>query len=53
MPRFEGQWNMYRQREEYVTTARYGLGAGDVANLVVCVCKKDADSVVTATVSRS
>lgn len=53
MPKFEGQWNMYRQREEYVTTARYGLGAGDVANLVVCVCKKDADSVVTATVSRS
>ena len=53
MPRFEGDWNMYRQREEYVTTARYGLGAGDKANLVVAVCKKDADSVVTATVSRS
>lgn len=53
MPRFEGQWNMYRQREEYVTTARYGLGMGDVENLVVAVVKKDAASVVTATVSRS
>lgn len=53
MPRYEGQWNMYRQREEYVTTARYGLGVGEPANLVVALVKKDADSVVTATVSRS
>lgn len=47
MPKFEGQWNMYRQREEYVTTARYGLGIGDIENLVVAICKKDAKSVVT------
>lgn len=47
MPKFEGQWNMNKQREEYVTTARYGVGMGDVANLVVIVCK-DVDSTVTA-----
>ena len=49
MPKFEGQWNMYRQREEYVTTARYGLGMGDKENLVVAICKKDADSTVSVT----
>lgn len=48
MPRFEGTWNMYRQREEYVTTARYGLGLGDIENLVVAIVKKDSKSVVTA-----
>ena len=47
MPKFEGQWNMAKQREEYVTTARYGLGAGDVENLIVILCK-DTDSVITA-----
>jgi len=47
MPKFEGQWNMNKQREEYVTTARYGVGMGDAANLVVIVCK-DVDSTVTA-----
>jgi hypothetical protein len=47
MPKFEGAWNMYRQREEYVTTARYGLGIGDIENLVVAVCKKDGKSSVT------
>lgn len=53
MPKFEGQWNMYRQREEYLTTARYGIGMGDVENMVVAIVKKDAASVVTATVARS
>lgn len=47
MPKFEGQWNMNKQREEYVTTARYGVGMGDTANLVVIVCK-DVDSTITA-----
>lgn len=47
MPKFEGQWNMAKQREEYVTVARYGLGAGDKENLVVIVCK-DTGSTVTA-----
>lgn len=47
MPKFEGQWNMNKQREEYVTTARYGVGLGDVANLVVIICQ-DVDSTITA-----
>lgn len=47
MPKFEGQWNMAKQREEYVTIARYGLGAGDKENLVVIVCS-DTDSTITA-----
>lgn len=47
MPKFEGQWNMAKQREEYVTIARYGLGLGDVENLVVILCK-DVDSTITA-----
>lgn len=47
MPKFEGQWNMAKQREEYVTIARYGLGAGDKENLVVIVCK-DTGSTITA-----
>ena len=45
MPKFEGQWNMSKQREEYVTVARYGLGAGDKENLVVILCS-DTDSVI-------
>lgn len=47
MPKFEGQWNMAKQREEYVTIARYGLGAGDKENLVVIVCA-DTGSTITA-----
>ena len=47
MPKFEGQWNMAKQREEYVTIARYGLGLGDEANLVVILCK-DTGSTITA-----
>ena len=43
MPKFEGQWNMAKQREEYVTIARYGLGTGDLENLVVILCA-DTDS---------
>lgn len=47
MPKFEGQWNMAKQREEYVTVARYGLGMGDEENLIVILCK-DAGSTITA-----
>ena len=43
MPKFEGQWNMNKQREEYVTIARYGLGLGDVENMIVILCQ-DVDS---------
>ena len=47
MPKFEGRWNMAKQREEYVTIARYGLDVGDQENLVVILCK-DTDSTITA-----
>lgn len=43
MPYFEGKWNMDKQREEYVTIARYGLGTGDIENMVVILCS-DVDS---------
>lgn len=47
MPKFEGEWNMRKQRQEYVTVARYGLGMGDEENLIVILCK-DTDSTITA-----
>jgi hypothetical protein len=47
MPKFEGRWNMAKQREEYVTVARYGIDVGDQENLVVILCK-DTDSTITA-----
>lgn len=46
MPKFEGRWNMAKQREEYVTVARYGLDVGDQENLVVILCK-DTDSTIS------
>lgn len=45
MPKFEGEWNMKKQREEYVTIARYGLDTGDKENLIVILCK-DTDSTI-------
>jgi hypothetical protein len=36
---------MAKQREEYVTVARYGLDIGDAENLVVALCK-DTDSTI-------
>jgi hypothetical protein len=45
MPKFEGEWNMKKQREEYVTIARYGIDAGDKENLIVILCK-DTDSTI-------
>lgn len=47
MPKFEGRWNMAKQREEYVTVARYGLDLGDEENLVTILCR-DTDSTITA-----
>lgn len=46
-PYFEGEWNKDKQREEYVTIARYGLDLGDVENMVVIMCQ-DVDSTITA-----
>jgi hypothetical protein len=37
MPKVDGQYNMNKQREEYVTTARYGLKVYRPENLVVCI----------------
>lgn len=51
MPKFEGQWNMAKQREEYVTIARYGLGLGDKENLITIICKDGTNSVVTQQVA--
>lgn len=47
MPKFEGEYNFRKQREEYVTVARYGLDLGDFENLIVILCK-DTDSTITA-----
>lgn len=49
MPKFEGEWNMHKQREEYVTTARYGVGVGDKENMVVIQCANNGK--FTATVA--
>ena len=49
MPTFEGKWNMDKQREEYVTVARYGLDLGDKENLIVILCS-DTNSTITASV---
>ena len=40
MPKVDGQYNMNKQREEYVTTARYGLKVYRLENLV-CVLTDD------------
>ena len=47
MPKFEGSWNMHKQREEYVTVARYGLDLGDKENMIVILCA-DSNSTITA-----
>ena len=44
MPKVDGEWNKDFQREEYVTTARYGLKVYRPENLVVCIT--DTDQVV-------
>ena len=37
MPKVDAEYNMHKQREEYVTTARYGLKVYRPENLVVCI----------------
>lgn len=44
MPKFESQWNMVARQEECVTVGRYGLGAGDTANLVSILCAASSES---------
>ena len=41
MPKVDGQYNMNKQREEYVTTARYGLKVYRPENLVVVITDDD------------
>jgi hypothetical protein len=38
MPKFEGKWDMDERCEKYATVARYGIGAGDKANLFCVLC---------------
>lgn len=47
MPMFEGEWNKDKQRQEFVTVARYGIDLGDRENLVVGVCKDSPASTLT------
>ena len=44
MPKFEGQWNMNKQREEYLTIARYGIDLDEKENLISILCAVDATS---------
>lgn len=44
MPKFEGNWNMYKRREEFVTVCRYGLGKGETPNFIGVVCKQDGNT---------
>jgi hypothetical protein len=41
MPKVDGEWNKDFQREEYVTTARYGLKVYRPENLVVVITDTD------------
>lgn len=47
MPKFEGNWNMYKRREEFVTVCRYGLGKGETPNFVGVLCANDTTSAVS------
>lgn len=38
MPKMESDWDMETREEKYVTVARYGIGAGDKANLFCVLC---------------
>ena len=41
MPKVDADYNMHKQREEYVTTARYGLKVYRPENLVCVLCDTD------------
>ena len=47
MPKFEGNWNMYKRREEFVTVCRYGLGKGETPNFIGVLCSNDPTSSVS------
>jgi len=44
MPKMESEWDMDTREEKYVTVARYGIGAGDKANLFCVLCANRAGS---------
>lgn len=44
MPKFEGKWEMDERCEKYATVARYGIGAGDKANLFCVLCANSSAS---------
>ena len=47
MPKMESAWDMDTREEKYVTVARYGIGAGDKANLFCVLCANRATSTFT------
>ena len=47
MPKMESEWDMDTREEKYVTVARYGVGAGDKANLFCVLCAHRATSTFT------
>lgn len=48
MPKMESAWDMDTREEKYVTVARYGIGAGDKANLFCILCAHRNTSTFTA-----
>lgn len=46
MPKFEGTWNMYKRREEFVTVCRYGLAKGETPNFCAVLVKQDPASTI-------
>lgn len=47
MPKFEGNWNMYKRREEFVTVCRYGLDKGETPNFIGVLCKNDTATTIS------
>ena len=47
MPKFEGNWNMYKRREEFVTVCRYGLGKGETPNFIGVLCSNDGNTTIS------
>lgn len=46
MPKFEGAWNMYKRRQEFVTVCRYGVGVGEIPNFVGILCKDSPSTTI-------
>lgn len=46
MPKFEGAWNMYKRREEFVTVCRYGVAKGETPNFVSVLVKQDPTTTI-------